>query len=775
MSQSEGIVELSWNEAKGESPMKRFVTGLVAASVAIGLLAGPVLALAVYSLTFTAAETLGNEWTTAPMLVGIDNAWYQAHGYISYSGMETRVKQGDTELPHLVSYDKIAFVPPLIATNSVSTFTYTTGNTPRPMAIVTGTGGYLTTPDDRVLDLGNVFTLDVKGYLLTDWVGSDIVRKVDSLRLFISDYGALSFTTGVAATSPTWWGDVLATPYPLVTTDGTYVYLGTSRNNGASWVRVYKLNAADLSEVGMWETIDYTILTGLTYDDFTGRLFVSTGNYPGRVFSISKNTMTTYGSSGDLTLYAGLTSGHDGHLYGSGGGIIYQINAASFATNYWANEDEANISSLYVAPGYAGALYAQGSYGGYSWARVWNIETATMETVSHYDATQSAEWGTLTGDGGFLYLGMVDGTISKLDTSGPSLIDSWTGMENSGVAASLQVDANDTLWAAVNTDPYSYPIRVYKINPTGMDTISMAALPDTPTVAQGMTLINGITTQVFVARGNRPGVVGLLASDSPPVTVTATGLNAHKEYTISVQENGSTLKIFVDGVQKDSATFGDNIAPGEGNDWVWMSDATPYLRYIRITKSGADALHYEPNWVIESDNILSDQAQNRDGFITWGTTPEGIDFAVGPLQPSHPAVPVVIGVGGVGGILPGIQAPPTMYTEGDTSKVPFGAAIDELLGVGDVPKMLWWFPFAFLVICILSLLIYEATTRGAGQTGVVQQGSILTMCIVVECLLILFGILGEANVSSLIPLFPALLFPIPASAITLSVKHVGWG
>jgi hypothetical protein len=179
--------------------------------------------------------------------------------------------------------------------------------------------------------------------------------------------------------------------------------------------------------------------------------------------------------------------------------------------------------------------------------------------------------------------------------------------------------------------------------------------------------------------------------------------------------------------------------------------------------------------MIGDDDSLIDWDWNQPGYITWGATPEGIAFAVGPLQPSHPAVPVVIGVGGAGGILPGIQAPPTMYTEGDTSKVPFGSAIDEILGVGGVPKMLWWYPFVFLLICVLGLLIYEATTRGAGQQGVVQQGSLLTMCIVVECLFVLFGMLGEANVSSLVPLFPAFLFPIPASALILSVKHVGWG
>jgi hypothetical protein len=113
--------------------------------------------------------------------------------------------------------------------------------------------------------------------------------------------------------------------------------------------------------------------------------------------------------------------------------------------------------------------------------------------------------------------------------------------------------------------------------------------------------------------------------------------------------------------------------------------------------------------------------------------------------------------------------PPQMYTELDTSKIPGGDIVTSILGESDTPPALWWFPFIFLLICIIMLLVYDATQHTGGE------GSLLAMCIVGELGLVLFGVMGVTNTSSIIPLFPAFLFPIPAIALILSRRHVGWG
>jgi|GEM_PF-2750674 len=114
--------------------------------------------------------------------------------------------------------------------------------------------------------------------------------------------------------------------------------------------------------------------------------------------------------------------------------------------------------------------------------------------------------------------------------------------------------------------------------------------------------------------------------------------------------------------------------------------------------------------------------------------------------------------------------PSQFYTEGDTSGIPGASAIHAIFGYSSTPDALWWFPFMYGIIAILSLLFYELTT----SKGTVE-GSLLSQFIVIEAMLVFFGVLGTAGVSGLIPLYGAFLFPIPAVAIIMSKKHYGWG
>jgi hypothetical protein len=65
--------------------------------------------------------------------------------------------------------------------------------------------------------------------------------------------------------------------------------------------------------------------------------------------------------------------------------------------------------------------------------------------------------------------------------------------------------------------------------------------------------------------------------------------------------------------------------------------------------------------------------------------------------------------------------------------------------------------------------LYGLTARDGAE------GSLLLLAIVIESGLILFGVMGAKNTSSIIPLFGAFLFPIPAIGIIFSRKHYGWG
>jgi hypothetical protein len=100
-----------------------------------------------------------------------------------------------------------------------------------------------------------------------------------------------------------------------------------------------------------------------------------------------------------------------------------------------------------------------------------------------------------------------------------------------------------------------------------------------------------------------------------------------------------------------------------------------------------------------------------------------------------------------------------------------GGYINAILLVGGIPQALWWFPFIYIGICIVGMLAYEAT----GPKGAPQAGSLLTMCVIIECSLVLFGVMGTVGVSGMIPLWSAIMFIFPAIALILARKHAGWG
>jgi hypothetical protein len=235
----------------------------------------------------------------------------------------------------------------------------------------------------------------------------------------------------------------------------------------------------------------------------------------------------------------------------------------------------------------------------------------------------------------------------------------------------------------------------------------------------------------------------------------------------------------VDGDVQDTQT--SSAVPNTSEDWMLLTDSTlaPYANSFSIETDGTEVLHYEPDEIIHEGTLgeltggyLPDlSGYGHDGLIVWGTN-EGVSATAGAFLPGNTAKYLGYN-GGSGDSGLGIPTmPQTMYTEGDTSKFPFGKAIDQILDAGNIPHALWWYPFIFIGASIIGMLIYEATTLGGGE------GSLLLMCIVMEVCFVLFGVMGSVTdgvKGSLIPLFGAFLFPIPCSAFILSRRHTGWG
>ena len=261
----------------------------------------------------------------------------------------------------------------------------------------------------------------------------------------------------------------------------------------------------------------------------------------------------------------------------------------------------------------------------------------------------------------------------------------------------------------------------------------------------------------------------------PNTTVNVTGISSGV-HTITLSETAAafgTLSLQVDSGTPSTATIVGPV-PSNSNTWTLdTNDVMPYITSYSETVGSTQKLLYQPVTMIIG-TALPDIDGTQAGTITYGTNPN-VSLTLGTFGPTNPAQATTgnnYAIQSPGSILSStLGLPPQMYTELDASLIPLGTAVNAILLAGGIPQALWWFPFIYIGICIVGMLAYEAT----GPKGAPQAGSLLTMCVVMEISLVLFGVMGTVGVSGMIPLWSAIMFIFPAIALILARKHVGWG
>ncbi len=149
--------------------MKRCSAILIIVAMLLPVLLMTTVALAAYSATIT---VITNETFTstdmASMYVLKDIDYLKTNGYITSSGLDTRVKYNGDAIPFLLDEDLIAFANPIDA-SSTTEFEFTAGNTPLSYFNITiGDGGDITTSDNAGLEIGSeTFEIILNGYFDT--------------------------------------------------------------------------------------------------------------------------------------------------------------------------------------------------------------------------------------------------------------------------------------------------------------------------------------------------------------------------------------------------------------------------------------------------------------------------------------------------------------------------------------------------------------------------------------------------------------------------------
>ncbi len=179
--------------------IKRSWVSLIA-FLLLTVMATPVMAYTYYAFVYL-SETAGTSYAMYPALVPNNTTWQITQGYISATGLNTRVRTDGSTVPHMLADDKLLFAYPLPA-NTTQPLRYTTGESAlTDYDIITGRSGYFYKTDDADMELSSNFTMEWDGYIDTAAANNkNLEYKKEAIRTFID--GANTITSGITTTEP---------------------------------------------------------------------------------------------------------------------------------------------------------------------------------------------------------------------------------------------------------------------------------------------------------------------------------------------------------------------------------------------------------------------------------------------------------------------------------------------------------------------------------------------------------------------------------------------
>jgi hypothetical protein len=241
-----------------------------------------------------------------------------------------------------------------------------------------------------------------------------------------------------------------------------------------------------------------------------------------------------------------------------------------------------------------------------------------------------------------------------------------------------------------------------------------------------------------------------------------------------LQNYNATKSTYLGGASTTQIRSTTAIVPNTSANWTIGGVATPYIESYKTWIGGV--LKQSAAW--QYGSTFTDLSGNGNTATpSFRTTSSDADVSAS-LVSFTPLTEAKVPTFSVLQALEPVPTAPAGMAQAFTTNTTTGIAglrapIDTILNTAGMPAAMWWYPFIYLAICIIGLLVYGATTMSArgGMVSVetVHQGSTLAMCITMEVFLIIVGVIN------IVPLWPAMLFPIAGIAIIVSEKHYSWG
>lgn len=246
----------------------------------------------------TIIDTSGTARTNLPVLLGFAGQNMVDAGYMASDGMDTRMRQGSTDIPYGLSTTQVPVYVDSLSANGQKTYNFYTDYSPvqTTLDIMVGNGGYITVSDAAALELGNNFEIEQDGYVDTSsGSNKNLVYKQDAFTTYISAASEItssihngvlgdSYTTGedqgVESYGVIWLAQTF-TPSSTFTAERVQLKLYRTGSPGTMIVSI-KATSADLpsgadivsgtydgntlsnSSPGSYVEIDFTSSTSLT-------------------------------------------------------------------------------------------------------------------------------------------------------------------------------------------------------------------------------------------------------------------------------------------------------------------------------------------------------------------------------------------------------------------------------------------------------------------------------------------------------------------------------
>ncbi len=631
--------------------------------------------------------------TNFSALVPINNTMLADYGYIDADGLETSIQEGASTKLHSVAEEYMSILVSSLTFQQTRSYRYLLGYDPAltENSLFAGYGGYVVCDDDASLELGDDFDITFEGYVDTSSEGS-IISKTEALTVEVSAEDEI--TAGIVddldvdlnSASMTGLADVtfndiqvekltdnkVVLSYQIENTEHHYIQVGTIDDGEVTWGTVAYLNLvlvenncciAVMDEdtviafnvLGVYSGYDVYGYVGTVVGDAitfgTGCMILENTGPDLAAARVSDSVVGLHYANSTTTSVIGITISGD---------TLTPDSAVALTTDDIENFN--GNSACWLQDGHTifGGVNNTSSDTTTIYSIAWSGTTPTkMDTdtqsseclvsevsVERIDDTHALFAYQEESGGGY------DGWIWTLEYS--SFV--CTERDSQEINGSAFVESIDVAYMSDNyflvffrdgsDSDEGHISRLTFDETTYVMTLDADEHDYTGTTLGAYSNVSGcfyegtyFITVYRTSAGDSYAITGENNVISYAKSVSASGLTSG-EMKVSVQADGTDLKIYIDDVEEDTIALAGASVTDTAFDWNLMDGTTvQQVEYLIIEVGGVQQLWYQPTSMYATSNVPDRSGNGNSGVVVWGTNYPGIELTLGGVYSMTAYVP----------------------------------------------------------------------------------------------------------------------------------------